>query len=96
MTKVVGIVAVLMLLSGCGEQLVSEARKFADQVKEEATKTAVKKIEDLRIVALEELGKMRGEIPQAKVEEKPVKKPAETVPAPQKTVDAKATPKADW
>lgn len=96
MTKVVGIVAVLLLLSGCGEQLASEAKKFADQVKEEATKTAVKKIEDLRIGTLQELRQMRGEVPQAKVEEKPVKKPAETVQAPQKTVDIKVTPKTDW
>jgi Tfp pilus assembly protein PilP len=96
MTKVVGIVAVLMLLAGCGEQLASEAKRFADQVKEEATKTAVKKIEDLRIGTLQELRQMRGEAPQTKVEEKPVKKPAEPMQIPQKTVDVKATPKADW
>lgn len=96
MTKLVGIVAVLMLLSGCGEQLASEAKRFADQVKEEATKTAVKKIEDLRIGTLQELRQMRGEAPQAKVEEKPVKKPAEPLPVPQKNADAKETAKADW
>jgi Tfp pilus assembly protein PilP len=96
MTKLVGIVVVLMLLSGCGEQLVSEAKKFADQVKEEATKTAVKKIEDLRIGTLQELRQMRGEVPPAKVEERPGKKPAEPLPVPQKTVDIKVTAKADW
>lgn len=96
MIKIVGIAAVLMLLSGCGEQLASEAKKFADQVKEEATKTAVKKIEDLRVGTLEELRQMRGEAPRAKVEEQPVKKPAEQVIAPARKVDATNTAKADW
>jgi Tfp pilus assembly protein PilP len=96
MTKLVGIVVVLMLLSGCGEQLVSEAKKFADQVKEEATKTAVKKIEDLRIGTLQELRQMRGEAPQAKVEAKPAQQPTEPLQISPKTVDVRVIPKSDW
>lgn len=99
MTKPVGIVsaiAVSLLLSGCGEQLTSEARKFADQVKEEATKTAIKKIDEYRVGAVEQLKQMRGEGIQGKADEKPVKSSAESVKTPAATTGPKTTPKSDW
>lgn len=99
MTKTVGIVcavAVSLLLSGCGEQLASEAKKFADQVKEEATKTALKKFDEYRVGTVEQLKQMRGEGTQGKADEKPLRKPAESVKAPAEPVDAKTTPKSDW
>jgi signal recognition particle GTPase len=98
MTKMVGIVcavAVLQLLTGCGEQLASEAKKFADQVKEEATKTAIKKIDEYRIGTVEQLKQMRGEGAQGKTAEKPVTKPVEALPVPAMP-EAKTTPKTDW
>jgi signal recognition particle GTPase len=104
MTKTVGIVcavAVSLLLSGCGEQLASEAKKFADQVKEEATKTAIKKIDEYRVGTVEQLKQIRGEGTQGKADEKLAKKPAESVKTPAATADtkpadAKTTLKSDW
>ncbi len=85
--SITGTFAVLLLLSGCGEQLASEAKKFADQVAAEANKTAVKKIDEFRNDTVEQLKQMRGE--GSKTEEKPANKPAETT-------DSKAAAKSDW
>jgi uncharacterized lipoprotein len=51
MAKIAGIVCavtVLILLSGCGEQLISEAQKAADQITAEATKSATRKLEEFK------------------------------------------------
>lgn len=64
MTKIVAIVGSvigLTLLSGCGEQLASEAQKAADQITVEATKIATKQIDAFKNDTLEQLKKMRGE-----------------------------------
>ena len=79
MSKVIGIicsVAVLMLLSGCGEQLTSEAQKAADQIAKEATKTAAKKIDELKNDTLTQLKQMRGEGDKGEAEEKTDEKSA--------------------
>jgi signal recognition particle GTPase len=96
MIKTVGIVCVVaVLLSACGEQLASEAKKFADQVKQEATKTAIKKIDEYRVGTVEQLKQMRGEGTQGKAAEKPVTKPMEALPVPARP-EAKTTSKTDW
>jgi hypothetical protein len=96
MTKTVGIAcAVALLLTGCGEQLASEAKKFADQVKEEATKTAIKKIDEYRVGTVEQLKQMRGEGTKGNTAEKPVTKPVEALPAPA-TPRTNTAPKTDW
>jgi signal recognition particle GTPase len=97
MIKTVGIVCVVaVLLSACGEQLASEAKKFADQVKQEATKTAIKKIDEYRVGTVEQLKQMRGEGTQGKADEKPVKSSAESVKTPAATTEPITTPKTDW
>ena len=87
--SIMGALVVLLLLSGCGEQLVSEAKKFAEQVAAEANKTAVKKIDELRNDTVEQLKQMRGEGSKEQAVEKTANKPAETA-------DSKAAPKSDW
>ncbi len=49
-----------MLLSGCGDQLTTEAQKAMEQVKVEASKAAVKTIDDLKIEAVTRLKKVQG------------------------------------
>ena len=56
----VSIISFTLLLTGCGEQLASEARKAADQIAAEATKTASKKIDELKNNSIDQLKAMRG------------------------------------
>ncbi len=77
MTKIFGIIGsacVLMLLSGCGEELATEAKKAADEIAKEATKTATKQIEDLKNDTLSQLKQMQGEKDKGEGGEKPEKK----------------------
>lgn len=80
MRKIFGIVcsvAVLMLLSGCGEQLASEAQKAADLIAKEASKTATKTIDDFKNETLSQLKEMRGEGNKGEADEKTENKPDE-------------------
>ncbi|HET7832964.1 MAG TPA: hypothetical protein VFK88_08385 [Gallionella sp.] len=58
---IIGTACMLMLLSGCGEELTAEAKKAADQIAAEATKTATKKIDELKNDTLSQLKQMQGE-----------------------------------
>jgi hypothetical protein len=81
MRKMFGIVctvAVLMLLSGCGEQLASEAQKAADLIAKEASKTASKTIDEFKNDTLKQLKEMRGEGDKGEADEKTGGKPDET------------------
>jgi len=92
MARVVGIicsVAALMLLSGCGEQLASEAQKAADQIAAEATKTATQRLDEFKNATLLQLRQMRGEENNGKAD-------AISGVNPTGTVDAKAVPKPNW
>jgi len=92
MARVVGIicsVAVLMLLSGCGEQLVSEAQKAVDQIAAEATKTATQRLDEFKNATLLQLRQMRGEENNGKTD-------AISGVKPTGTVDAKTVPKPNW
>lgn len=63
-----------VLLSGCGDQLTTEAQKAMEQVKVEASKAAVKTIDDLKTAAVTRLKKVQGvEEKKDKPEEKTVK-----------------------
>ncbi len=64
MAKIFGIIGsacMLMLLAGCGEELSAEAKKAADQIAAEATKTAAKKIDEFKNDTLSQLKQMQGE-----------------------------------
>ncbi len=75
MAKIFGIIGsacVLLLLSGCGDELATEARKASDQIAQEATKaadqiaaeatkTAAKKIDEFKNDTLSQLKQMQGE-----------------------------------
>jgi len=74
MAKTVHIVCsatVLLLLSGCGEQLASNAQKAAGQIAAEATR----KLDEFKDIAREELKSMRGEGSSGKADDKPEAKP---------------------
>ena len=78
MAKIAGIVCavtVLILLSGCGEQLISEAQKAADQITAEATKSATRKLEEFKKNTLEQLKLMRGDGSNEEADEKSETKP---------------------
>jgi hypothetical protein len=49
-----------LLVSGCGDQLTSEAQKALEQIKVEASKAAVKTIDDLKTDAVTRLKKVQG------------------------------------
>jgi Tfp pilus assembly protein PilP len=49
-----------LLISGCGEQLSNEAQKAVEQVKGEASKAAVKAIDDMKTDALSRLKQVQG------------------------------------
>lgn len=64
-----------LLISGCGEQLASEAQKAVEQIKLEASKAAVKAIDDLKSDAVTRLKKVqdspdRNDRPQEKTGKK--------------------------
>ncbi len=78
MAKVVGIfgAAILfMLLSGCGEKLISDTQKVATLIVEESTTAATKKIDAAKNDTLELLKKIRAEDTIGKPNEKSEKKP---------------------
>ena len=78
MAKTVHIVCsatVLLLLSGCGEQLASNAQKAAGQIAAEATRAAARKLDEFKDIAREELKSMRGEGSSGKADDKPEAKP---------------------
>jgi hypothetical protein len=63
-----------LLLSGCGEQIAGEAQKALEQIKVEASKAAVKTLDDLRTDAVTRLKKAQGaEEEKDKPQEKTVK-----------------------
>lgn len=68
-----------VLLSGCGDQLTTEAQKAMEQVKVEASKAAVKTIDDLKIEAVTRLKKVQG---VEKTKEEPEEKTAKNEDAP--------------
>jgi hypothetical protein len=49
-----------LLVSGCGEQLTSEAQKAVEQIKVEASRVAVKTIDDIEAEAVTRLKKVQG------------------------------------
>jgi len=92
MAKIAGIVCsatVLMLLSGCGEQLAGEVQKAADQIAVEAAKTASKKLDEFKNSTLEQLKLMREEGGNNKADDKSETKPDEAA-------NTKAAPKSNW
>lgn len=64
----------VMLVSGCGDQLNGEAQKAIEQIKSEAAKTASKMIEGLKTDTEGQLKKMQGTTEKERSEEKPPKK----------------------
>jgi outer membrane lipoprotein-sorting protein len=50
-----------LLVSGCGEQLNSEAQKAIEQIKVEASKAATKAIDDIKADAVAKLKSVQGE-----------------------------------
>jgi hypothetical protein len=50
-----------LLVSGCGEQLNSEAQKAIEQIKVEASKAATKAIDDIKSDAVAKLKGVQGE-----------------------------------
>ena len=49
-----------LLVSGCGEQLTSEAQKAVEQIKVEASKAAAKTMDDIKTDAVTRLEKVLG------------------------------------
>jgi outer membrane lipoprotein-sorting protein len=50
-----------LFVSGCGEQLNSEAQKAIEQVKAEASKAATKAIDDIKADAVAKIKSVQGE-----------------------------------
>lgn len=57
---VIACLGVGLLVSGCGDQLTSEAQKAVEQIKLEASKAAAKTIDGFTIDTVAQLKKMQG------------------------------------
>lgn len=64
-------------MSGCREQLASDAQKMTDQIKVEATRIAASKIDAFKTITLEQFKKMRVEVCSEKTDQESGKKPGE-------------------